>query len=124
MIRLAAPSRFAAAELAGGWATRPGRSIVSCRLRNKGDQRAEALLWRIGFAHGRTDELIALYETVARHDDSVRVLKAQADRTDGAWRSRGAVSALARPPVSPLGDEVAAAEAYREVLQLRRTRRR
>jgi tetratricopeptide (TPR) repeat protein len=105
-----------AAELSLAMEDAAGAFSRLVSLVNTGDHAAEALLWRIAFANGRTDEVIALYETAARHDDLVSVLKDQAERTTEPSARAELYRRCARLLVSPLGDELAAAEAYREVL--------
>lgn len=107
----------AAAELAVEMGDPGGAFNRLLSLVNTGNQRAEALLWSIAFEQGRSDELITLYETVARHDDLVTMLKARAEASSDPGQRADLYRRCARLLVTPLGDEVAAAEAYREVLQ-------
>lgn len=114
-----AHSIAAAAELALELGDAAGAFNRLVSLVNTGNQRAEGLLWNIAFDQDRSDELIALYESVARHDDLVGVLKERAERSADAKERAELYRRCARLLVSPLGDEVAASEAYREVLQFR-----
>ena len=88
-------------------------------LANIGNERAEALLSRIAFEGGKTAELIALYQAAR----SLRRLDrgaARSSRARDATRAQrpsciGAARACSK---GPLGDELAAAEAYRELLRV------
>ena len=63
-------------------------------LANIGNERAEALLSRVAFEGGKTDELIALYQSASRYDDLIAVLRDQAERASRQGDQGRAVPAL------------------------------
>jgi tetratricopeptide (TPR) repeat protein len=85
-------------------------------LANTGNERAEALLSRVSLEGGKTDELIALYEGAERYDDLIAVLRDQAERATEPATKAELYRRCARLLLGPIGDDVAAAEAYRELL--------
>lgn len=88
-------------------------------LLGQGSADAEALASRIAFNHDKVDELIAAYEAAERFDDLVLVLRQQAERASEPELKADLYCRCARLLSGPLQDEVAAVEAYREVLTLR-----
>ena len=87
-------------------------------LLSQGSSDAEALASRIAFNHGKIDELIAAYEAAERFDDLVLLLRQQAERTNDPLAKADLFRRCARLLAGALQDEVAAVEAYREVLSL------
>jgi hypothetical protein len=83
---------------------------------NGHDPRAEALLARVAFESGKTDALFAFYEGERRYDDLIEVLRTQAERSADAKSKAELYRRCARLLQGPLADNVAAAEAFREVL--------
>lgn len=86
-------------------------------LANTGNDDAEALLSRIAFEAGKIDRLTALYESAERYDDLVSVLREQAETSEDPQQQADLYRRCARLLEDPLGDELAAAEAFREVLR-------
>ena len=84
---------------------------------NGGNADAEALASSVAFATGRTDQLVALYESAERHDDLINPLRQQAESTQDDILRADLFRRCARLLAGPLGDELAAAEAYRETLR-------
>jgi tetratricopeptide (TPR) repeat protein len=87
-------------------------------LANIGNERAEALLARLAFEAGKTQELIGLYQAADRYDDLITVLRDQAERATDPHARVELYRRCARLLKGPLGDELAAAEAYRELLEI------
>ncbi len=87
-------------------------------LANIGDDRAESLLSQVAFASGKLEELIALYESAERYDDLIAVLRAQAERAEQPAARAELYRRCALLLSGPLADDIAAAEAFREVLRL------
>jgi tetratricopeptide (TPR) repeat protein len=85
-------------------------------LAGVGDEAAEVLLARIAFEGGKSEDLIALYQAQERYDDLVGLLRAQAERTAEPRERAELYRRCARLLRGPLADELAAAEAFREVL--------
>jgi hypothetical protein len=86
-------------------------------LANQGHARAEALLTRVAFEGGKSAELTALYQAADRYDDLIAVLRDQAEREADPAQKAELYRRCARVLKGPLGDELAAAEAYRELLR-------
>jgi tetratricopeptide (TPR) repeat protein len=87
-------------------------------LANTGNERAEALLSSIAFGSGKLDQLVALYQAAERYDDLVTVLREQAELAEEPRAKADLFRRCAQLLAGPLGDEVAAAEAFREVLSI------
>ena len=88
-------------------------------LLSLGSTDAEAFASTLAFNHGKVDELIAVYEAAERYDDLVTVLRQQAERAQDAETKADLYTRCARLLAGPLSDEVAAVEAFREVLSVR-----
>jgi tetratricopeptide (TPR) repeat protein len=86
-------------------------------LCNTGNDAAESLLSRVAFEHGKLEELSALYQAAERYDDLISLLRAQAERSKEPNLLAELYRRCAKLLAGPLGDEIAAAEAFREVLR-------
>ncbi|HMI91035.1 MAG TPA: hypothetical protein VK509_06705, partial [Polyangiales bacterium] len=87
-------------------------------LLSLGSSDAETFASRLAFGHGKIDELIAVYEASERYDDLVLLLRQQAERPQDPAAKADLYRRCARLLAGPLRDEVAAVEAYREVLSI------
>lgn len=84
-------------------------------LMRAGHAEAEVLLRRVAFATQRLDPLCQLYESLERYDDLVLLLREQAEAEPDRQRRAELFRRCARV-LAQLGDEMAAGEAWREVL--------
>ena len=81
-----------------------------------GDARATDLLSRVAFKHDKLQELVELYAQHGRHDDVVTLLREEAEQSEDRAQRGELYRRCARILGGPLEDELAAAEAWREVL--------
>jgi tetratricopeptide (TPR) repeat protein len=86
-------------------------------LMRAGHAEAEQLLRRMAFATQRLDPLCQLYESLERYDDLVLLLREQAEAESDRERRAELFRRCARV-LAQLGDEMAAGEAWREVLAI------
>ena len=80
---------------------------------------AEDELHALAFETGRLDELCQLYEQSQRYDDLCALLRERADRENDPNQRAELHLRCARVLAETVGDELAAAEAYREALAIR-----
>ncbi len=84
-----------------------------------GNLEADRQLRQLAFASARHDELTQLYERMARYDELVELLRERAEESRDPGQKADLYLRCAEILANTVGDEIAAAEAYREVLALR-----
>ncbi|HEX7479433.1 MAG TPA: hypothetical protein VF331_16640 [Polyangiales bacterium] len=84
-----------------------------------GDREAEALLRELAISSGQLLALAELYEQLQRYDELVELLRERAELQTDASAKAELYLRCARTLANAVGDELAASEAYRDVLTLR-----
>lgn len=84
-----------------------------------GDTAADTQLRELAFANGKHDALADLYQRMGRVDELVELLHERADASTDANEKASFCLRCARLLAESVGDELAATEAYRDVLELR-----
>ncbi|MDH5675174.1 MAG: hypothetical protein OEZ06_23815 [Myxococcales bacterium] len=111
-------ARLSAAKLALDQLDNPDAAFAhAAPLLQAGDERATALLTRLAFEHSKLDDLAELYTAAERFDELIVLLRDRAEETDNRSLRAELFRRCARILGGPLGDELAAAEAWREVLE-------
>ncbi|MEY4577734.1 MAG: hypothetical protein RL701_2437, partial [Pseudomonadota bacterium] len=88
-------------------------------LMRAGAVQAEDALHKLAFEHGRLEELCSIYEHARRYDEVCELLRKRADAEPDVAKRAELWVRSARLLAQTVGDEHAAAQAYRQVLALR-----